>query len=59
MNLATLDPAIHSLIVAEEKRQREKIRLIASENYVSQAVMASEYGSSPVEAAEHQIRNGR
>jgi glycine hydroxymethyltransferase len=39
MNLATLDPAIHSLIVAEEKRQREKIRLIASENYVSQAVM--------------------
>ena len=39
MNLATFDPAIHGLIQAEEQRQREKIRLIASENYVSKAVL--------------------
>ena len=39
MNLATFDPAIHGLIQAEEQRQREKIRLIASENYASRAVL--------------------
>ena len=39
MNLASFDPAIHGLIQAEEQRQREKIRLIASENYVSKAVL--------------------
>jgi len=38
-SLASLDPEIHSLIRAEESRQREKIRLIASENYVSRAVL--------------------
>lgn len=38
-NLAVVDPVVHSLIQAEEVRQREKIRLIASENYASQAVM--------------------
>lgn len=33
------DPDIYSLIKEEEKRQHEKIRLIASENYVSKSVM--------------------
>jgi glycine hydroxymethyltransferase len=33
------DPEIYSLIRQEEKRQIDKIRLIASENYVSQAVL--------------------
>lgn len=33
------DPEIYALVKQEEKRQAEKIRLIASENYVSQAVL--------------------
>ena len=33
------DSEIYSLVKAEEKRQAEKIRLIASENYVSRAVL--------------------
>ncbi|MEA2503635.1 MAG: Serine hydroxymethyltransferase, partial [Actinomycetota bacterium] len=33
--LAAEDPEIAELIVAEERRQRDKIRLIPSENYVS------------------------
>ena len=33
------DPAVYDLIVAEEARQASTIRLIASENYTSQAVM--------------------
>ena len=33
------DPQIAELICDEEKRQNENIRLIASENYVSKAVM--------------------
>ena len=37
--VATTDPTVHELIVAETKRQRDTIRLIASENYVSSAVM--------------------
>jgi len=37
--LAETDPEIASLIVKEEQRQREKIRLIPSENYVSKAVL--------------------
>jgi glycine hydroxymethyltransferase len=37
--LRATDPAIHDLIVAEERRQFEKVRLIPSENYVSQAVL--------------------
>ncbi|HEY7957848.1 MAG TPA: serine hydroxymethyltransferase [Polyangia bacterium] len=37
--LAETDPEIFALIVAEERRQREKIRLIPSENYVSKAVL--------------------
>lgn len=38
-SLAATDPAIASLIAAEEQRQRDKVRLIASENYVSRAVL--------------------
>ncbi|HET7500244.1 MAG TPA: serine hydroxymethyltransferase [Kofleriaceae bacterium] len=39
--LSTVDPEIAELIAAEERRQRDKIRLIASENYVSGAVLAA------------------
>src|SRR6478609_11285887 len=39
--LATVDSEIAELIAAEERRQRDKIRLIASENYVSGAVLAA------------------
>lgn len=37
----TIDPQIAELIQAETKRQHEKIELIASENFVSEAVMAA------------------
>jgi glycine hydroxymethyltransferase len=37
--LSDVDPEIAELISAEERRQREKIRLIASENYASRAVL--------------------
>src|SRR5512138_2494860 len=39
--LNAVDPEIAELIAAEERRQRDKIRLIASENYVSGAVLAA------------------
>src|SRR3954470_2769625 len=39
--LQAVDPEIADLIAAEECRQRDKIRLIASENYVSGAVLAA------------------
>jgi glycine hydroxymethyltransferase len=39
--LETVDPEIAELIAGEERRQRDKIRLIASENYVSGAVLAA------------------
>src|SRR5689334_3123349 len=39
--LDAADPEIADLIAAEERRQRDKIRLIASENYVSTAVLAA------------------
>jgi glycine hydroxymethyltransferase len=39
--LGAADPEIAKLIVAEERRQRDVIRLIASENYVSAAVLAA------------------
>ena len=39
--LESVDPEIAELITAEERRQRDKIRLIASENYVSGAVLAA------------------
>src|SRR4029077_14864187 len=40
--LARIDPEIHDAIVAEEKRQRENIELIASENFTSRAVMEAQ-----------------
>src|SRR5882672_3582951 len=39
--LAATDPEIAALIASEERRQRDSIRLIASENYVSSAVLAA------------------
>src|SRR6202142_3902639 len=39
--LAAVDPEIAELIALEEPRQRDSIRLIASENYVSGAVLAA------------------
>jgi glycine hydroxymethyltransferase len=39
--LAAVDPQIAELIAAEERRQRDKVRLIASENYASGAVLAA------------------
>ncbi len=39
MQISKTDPQIAALIEAEEKRQNTKIRLIASENYVSRSVM--------------------
>jgi len=38
-NLKKTDPRIYKIIKLEEKRQKEGIELIASENYVSQAVL--------------------
>ncbi|HRC58440.1 MAG TPA: serine hydroxymethyltransferase, partial [Kofleriaceae bacterium] len=40
-SLAATDPLLSSLIAQEERRQRDKIRLIASENYASEAVLAA------------------
>ena len=37
--LKETDPKVYELIGAEEERQRDSIRLIASENYASEAVM--------------------
>lgn len=37
--LAELDPEVATLIAQEDERQRDSIRLIASENYVSRAVL--------------------
>ena len=39
--LRLLDPAISDAIASEEKRQESEIELIASENYVSEAVLAA------------------
>ena len=38
-HVASTDPEIADLIEAEARRQFEKIRLIPSENYVSEAVL--------------------
>jgi glycine hydroxymethyltransferase len=39
--LAAVDPKLADLIAQEERRQRDKVRLIASENYASEAVLAA------------------
>ncbi len=39
--LSAVDPEIAALVAAEENRQRDSVRLIASENYVSDAVLAA------------------
>lgn len=39
--LKSLDPDVSSAIAAEERRQESEIELIASENYVSEAVLAA------------------
>jgi len=40
--LKAADPAVYEAIRAEEKRQREKLLLIASENFASPAVLAAQ-----------------
>jgi glycine hydroxymethyltransferase len=40
-DLKTYDPTVYDFICQEKKRQNDSIRLIASENYVSKAVMAA------------------
>src|SRR5206468_1596104 len=40
--LRRVDPEIFDAIAAEEKRQRENIELIASENFTSRAVMEAQ-----------------
>jgi len=40
--LKQTDPAVYAAIAAEEKRQREKLLLIASENFASLAVLAAQ-----------------
>jgi len=37
--LAAVDPEVEAIIRAENRRQHNKIRLIPSENYASQAVL--------------------
>src|ERR1043165_1091846 len=39
--LDAVDPEVGELIAAEERRQRDKVRLIGSENYVSGAVLSA------------------
>ena len=51
--LEQVDPEIHALIADERVRQRDALRMIASENYASQAVMeASALGASTNKYAE-------
>src|SRR5579864_371281 len=40
--LASQDPEVFSAIQKEERRQKEKLELIASENYVSEAVLEAQ-----------------
>ncbi|MER3421901.1 MAG: serine hydroxymethyltransferase, partial [Nitrospiraceae bacterium] len=40
--LKATDPDVYAAIRAEEKRQREKLLLIASENFASAAVLAAQ-----------------
>src|SRR5207302_5136400 len=40
--LRQVDPQVYEAVIAEEKRQRENIELIASENFTSWAVMEAQ-----------------
>lgn len=40
--MAQVDPAVAQLIAAEQQRQREAVELVASENFVSRAVLAAQ-----------------
>ena len=40
--LKSTDPETYEAIVAEEQRQRDKLLLIASENFASPAVLAAQ-----------------
>ena len=40
-SIRSVDPQVYEILRAEEKRQRDSIRLIASENYTSEAVLAA------------------
>src|SRR5207248_9668464 len=40
--LRQVDPQVYEAVIAEEKRQRENIELIASENFTSRAVMEAQ-----------------
>jgi len=51
-SLAAADPEVHQLIVAEDQRQRDSIRLIASENYASKAVLEASASSLTNKYAE-------
>ncbi len=50
--LADVDPEVAHLIASEDARQRDTIRLIASENYVSQAILQASAASLTNKYAE-------
>jgi glycine hydroxymethyltransferase len=51
-DLQTVDPQVAELITAEDRRQRESLRLIASENYASAAVLEASASSLTNKYAE-------
>jgi len=51
-SLAEADPEVSDLLAAEDKRQRECLRMIASENYVSRAVLQASASSLTNKYAE-------
>ncbi len=51
-SLAQADPDVHRLLTGEDSRQRESLRLIASENYVSRAVLEASASSMTNKYAE-------
>ena len=50
--LSEVDPEVDALIHAEDRRQRDSLRLIASENYVSRAVLTASAASLTNKYAE-------
>ena len=51
-SLAVADPEVHGLIAREDQRQRDSLRLIASENYASKAVLEASSSSLTNKYAE-------